>query len=175
MTVGVDYIVGGAVLILGRKLFWLFTAAVGFIVGLNLASRFVPEQPEWLVLAAALAAGVLGAILAILVQKIAIFVAGFVAGGYLVLWLLNFLQLNLGEFQALLWAFFIVGGIIGAVLVGAIFDLALIFLSSAVGAGMIVRKLNLDFGLQQAGIALVFVVLFAVGIAVQMSLKRKED
>ena len=174
MAAVLTYTLGAAVLTLGRKLFWLFVGAVGFGAGLMLAPQF-PEEPEWLILVIALVAGLLGAVLAILVQKIAVFVAGFVAGGYLLLWLLTFLNLDLGNFQGLTWAFFILGGIIGAVMIGAIFDMALIILSSAAGAGMISYMLTLNFGLQQVVTALAFLVLFAVGVAIQISLKKQED
>ena len=170
----VVYAVGLAVLVLGRKLFWLFVAAVGFGVAMMMAPQFLPDQPQWVVMAVAVVAGFLGAILAILLQKIAVGVAGFIAGGYLLLYLLSFFNVDLGSLQVLTWAIFIVGGIVGALLVGIIFDMALIILSSGAGAALIANALMGDFSLQQAAAALVFIVLFVVGIAIQIRLMKKE-
>src|SRR5205823_2666174 len=77
----ISVIVGVAILFFGRKLFWLFVAALGFAVGLQIAAYFMREPPQWMTLLVALGCGIIGALLAILLQKIAIAVAGFVAGG----------------------------------------------------------------------------------------------
>ena len=73
-------IVGVAILLFGRKLFWLFVAALGFAVGLEIAAYFMREPPVWMTLLIALGLGLLGALLAIMLQKLAIAVAGFIAG-----------------------------------------------------------------------------------------------
>ena len=59
----------------------LIVAALGFAVGLEIAAYFMKEPPQWMTLLVALGCGVIGALLAILLQKIAIAIAGFVAGG----------------------------------------------------------------------------------------------
>ena len=71
----VSLLVGIAVLLLGRKLFWLFVGAVGFVIGLGLAFQLLVEQPEWLILIAALVIGLAGAVLAIFAQKVAVVIA----------------------------------------------------------------------------------------------------
>src|SRR5437899_8088117 len=72
----ISVIVGVAILFFGRKLFWLFVAALGFAVGLEIAAYFMKEPPQWMTLLVALGCGVIGALLAILLQKIAIAIAG---------------------------------------------------------------------------------------------------
>jgi hypothetical protein len=57
----------------------------------------------------------------------------------------------------------VVGGIIGIIFVIAIFDWALIFLSSLTGAALILQPL----GLRPAVAPLVFLGLFIVGVIVQ--------
>src|SRR3954469_9503900 len=75
--------VGAALLCAGRKLFWLFIAAVGFFGAMRLSSEYLAAQPrEWL-LVGSLIAGAAGALLALFLQKVAITVAGAVAGAYL--------------------------------------------------------------------------------------------
>src|SRR6184192_2433600 len=76
----ISVIIGVAILLFGRKLFWLFVAALGFAVGLEIAAYFMSEPAQWMKLLVALGCGVIGALLAILLQKLAIAIAGFIAG-----------------------------------------------------------------------------------------------
>src|SRR5580692_6917393 len=69
-------VVGILLLFLGRKLFWLFVAAIGFVVGAEVAATMFPHQSEW-VLIFGVVLGLIGALVAILVQKVAIGVGGF--------------------------------------------------------------------------------------------------
>jgi hypothetical protein len=64
---------------------------------------------------------------------------------------------------------FIIGGIIGGLLFLLLFDWALIFLSSMVGAYMILSAVTLP----QAGAAIAFVMLTILGVLVQAGLNRR--
>ena len=79
----VGVIIGVVILFFGRKLFWLCVAAVGFAVGVKIAPLLVNESASLLALLIALIFGVLGALLALFLQKVAIAVLGFLAGGSL--------------------------------------------------------------------------------------------
>ncbi len=46
----VNFIIGLAVLLLGRHLFWLFVAVAGFVLGVMVAPQLLPGQPGWLIL-----------------------------------------------------------------------------------------------------------------------------
>ena len=161
------FIAGAALLILGRKLFWLFAAVIGFLFGMSIAQQLLPGQSQTIVLLIALAIGGLGAILATMIQKIAIGLSGFLAGGYLVYLMIPALSINFGSF---LWVAVIIGGIIGAVLASTMFDWTLIFLSSAIGASVITNHLTLPqpFPLVLLG------VLFIMGVIIQGNIKDKE-
>src|SRR5437016_14040739 len=76
-------LIGVVVLFFGRKLFWLCVAAIGFAAGVELAPRLVQEPSVLLSLTIALLLGIIGALLALFLQKIAIAVLGFLAGGKL--------------------------------------------------------------------------------------------
>ena len=76
----VTLVVGLAVLLLGRRLFWLFVGAAGFAVGFTVAPAALPNSPEWLIVLAALVLGILGAVLAILLQWLAVGLGGFAPG-----------------------------------------------------------------------------------------------
>ena len=154
---------GLALLILGRRLFWLALAALGFVAGMTYASEFLPGQSETAALLIGLAAGVIGALLAVFMQKIAIGAAGFLAGGYLVLGLIRLIG---AEPSAL---GFIVGGIVGLILIYPLFDWGLIILSSLAGALILVQTLDAA----RAVSAIVFAVAFVFGLIIQSALHRR--
>lgn len=160
----VRLLVGGALLVLGRKLFWLFVAAVGFAAGWAVATDLLSVQPEWLALVIALGIGVVGALVAQFVQRLAIGLAGFLAGAFLALSLVSLLHLEAAWWG---WLAFLAGGILGAVLLAATFEWALIGLSSLAGAVLVAGALNLSSTMH----LLVLIGLFVVGVIVQSALR----
>ena len=152
---------GGALLIAGRKLFWLFVGVIGFIIGVQVATRFF-HGSELITIIAGLGLGVIFAVLAIFLESLAIGIAGFLGGGYILLSLAGLFGLDKG---IMAWIIFIVGGIIGAALIASLFDWALIIISSLAGSSMAVNAFQ--FGQPMA--ALIFIVLLFIGIAVQAS------
>jgi hypothetical protein len=162
----IQILVGVVVLFLGRKLFWVFVAVAGFVAGLNFATRVITGLSGWAVLVVALLAAVIGAILAIFLQKVAIAVAGFFIGGYLIMELLRVMNVAVGQYGL---AAYVVGGIIGAILVLALFDWALIFLSSLSGAALIAQNLPVERSLS----GVILLVLLVVGIVAQAALMRR--
>jgi hypothetical protein len=155
-------------LTLGRKVFWLFVAGIGFTSAIMLAGEFLRGRPDYIVILLALAVGLLGALIAIFVQRLAVGLAGFLAGGY---FLSNFAGIIGAEAGQWTWILFLVGGIIGAIFVASMFDWALIFLSSLAGATLLVRSLPFEayFQLVSFGLAL------AVGVLFQSRWMRKEQ
>ena len=111
--------------------------------------------------------GAVGAVLTFYFQKVAILAGGFIAGGYLFIELLRELGKGPGNYYLL---YFILGGVIGAILMKVLFRWTLIVLSSFIGAGLISR--SFDFGSGVAGP--LFILLIIVGIVFQIgSLGRK--
>ncbi|MGE4179885.1 MAG: DUF4203 domain-containing protein, partial [Limisphaerales bacterium] len=150
------WIVGIALLLFGRRLFWLFLAGVGFAVGAALSVAFLEGQSEAVRLGAAIVLGILGALVAFKAQKIAVGLGGFLAGAYLgnALWAAF-------QFPIPGWVAPIVGGILGAILLAALFNWTLIALSSLLGAALIVQNVAIPapwpvpafFGLLVVGLA----------------------
>src|SRR3954462_2281700 len=159
-------VIGAAILLFGRKLFWLFVAALGFAVGLEIAAYFMKEPPQWLTLVVALGCGVIGALLAILLQKIAIAVAGFVAGGRIAWALAAAFFVDHAHYRGIT---FLIGGIIGALLLLALFDWVLILLSSIEGAHLIGNGITLP----DKGAMILFIALAVIGVIVQASMLRR--
>jgi hypothetical protein len=162
----IGVLIGVAILFFGRKLFWLFVAAIGFAVGVELAAYFMRNPPLWLTLVAAVGLGILGAVLAILLQKFAIAVAGFIAGGRLASALLAAFFVDYSHYRGIT---FVIGGIAGALLLLVLFDWALILLSSVQGAHLIGNGIALP----QTGAVILFVALVVLGVVVQGSMLRK--
>ncbi len=151
---------GIALLTLGRKLFWLFVALIGFQAGAFVAARVFTHQPEWIALVFAIGVGIIGALLAIFLQQLVVAAVGFLAGGYLSVALLEMSNLDSG---ALTLPAFVIGGIIGAVLVVTLFDWALIVLSSLAGALTLTEVF-----LPRHALALIALVgLFIIGVTIQ--------
>lgn len=170
-------IAGLALLTLGRRLFWLFVAIIGFGFGFLLADRLFPRQGEIIQLVIALIFGVVGALLAVFLQKVAIYIAGFIAGGSILVNLLEILGIQRGPGDTfLLIIMFVIGGIVGAILVMLIFDWALIILSSLAGAGLVVRGevpiLQGALPSEPAVDTVVFLVLLIAGIVIQARTMR---
>ncbi len=162
------YIVaGGLLLIFGRKLFWLFVAIVGFLIGMMYIPELLPGQPDQVILTISLIAGLLGALLSVLLQKLAVGLAGFAAGAYISYYLLQHLTLNVGDFQ---WLAILAGALIGAVLAGSMYDWALILITSASGAVAIAQHLPISMPIS----AVIVIGLFIAGIVAQGQMKIKE-
>jgi hypothetical protein len=162
----VNIILGFIVLLFGMRLFWLFVGVVGFIFGMNLAAQFLAGQNEWVIIAVGLLAGLVGAVLAVVFQRIMVAIAGFLAGAYIATYLMAALGVNMGNIEWLIW---IIGGAIGATLVFALFDWALIVLSSLVGASLAAPALVVEPTVQ----TLLFFGLALVGIVFQGGLMRR--
>lgn len=155
----VHAILGAVILFFGRRLYWLAVGVLGFLVGAQLASQQLAETEVVIQLLAAVAAGVIGAILAIVFQRIAFAVGGILAGAYLAQGIA--VSVGANPDAQLIWS--AIGGVGGAVIAVLLMDWAIIALTSLVGAGAIVSTIELSDGVS----ALLLVVLAALGIAVQ--------
>jgi hypothetical protein len=162
----VGALVGAVILLFGRKIFWLCVAAVGFAAGVELAPRLVEQPTPLLALTFALVLGFVGALLALFLQKIAIGAVGFIAGGKLGLAASTAFLGNAAQFY---WLTFLVAGVVGALLLLFVFDWALIFLSSMIGAYLICGIVTLP----STGTAILFIVLVIVGVLVQAGAARR--
>ena len=158
---------GLILLFLGRKLFWLFVATVGFLLGTFVVPYVLPSQPQSVVITISLIMGLVGILLAVLLQKIAVGLAGFISGGYIVYSLLTNQSIDAGQIQ---WLAILAGAIIGAVLAGSMFDWALIFLTSISGSILITQGI----GLTSPVSTFVLIGLFLIGILVQGNIRSKD-
>lgn len=155
--------VGVVLLLFGRKIFWLVVAVAGAVFAYRLTAGWAETQ-ETALLIALVAAG-LGAFLAFVIQKLAIRVVGFILGAGGTAWLLDagVGGLTWPEANGLALLVLVVGGFVGVLLVGGLFELVLIVLSALVGAGLILGPFPLEGVVE----AIVFGVLAVIGMLVQ--------
>ncbi len=164
----VSVLIGVAILFFGRKLFWLCVAAAGFAVGVEIAPLLVHEPSTLLALLIALIFGLLGALLALFLQKVAIAVLGFLAGGKLATAIAAAFFVHSAQYSTII---FVAGGVVGAILLLAVFGWTLIIVSSLIGAYLIVFQDAIV--LPPTGSTLVFIGLVILGIFVQAASFRR--
>lgn len=153
-------LVGVGLLAAGRRLFWLAVAALGLFAGLFAVDQWLADLPPATALVVALAVGILGLVLALLVQKVAVAFGGFVLGAVLTARLLPLVGVDLGVWLPVA---LLAGGVLAALLALALFGLALTIVTAGAGAALLVETLALPAQLQ----SLLFAALWVLGVLVQ--------
>jgi hypothetical protein len=171
MNLIINFILGIPLLIWGRKAFWLFVGTIGFITGFWLAQQYLTVNVEWVLILVGIALGLAGVFFAIFLQKLSITITGFLAGVYIMMSAVKMLSFNAGPWN---WFIYIIGGMIGTFLVIAIFDWALIILSSLVGAALISQASFRMAELDNLPRSLIFLVLLIIGLVLQYEQKMRE-
>ncbi|MCB0125072.1 MAG: hypothetical protein KDE58_22605 [Caldilineaceae bacterium] len=151
-------------LLFGRRLFWVFVAVAGFLVGFAVSGLLVSSQSEMVHLLIGIIVGLISGLLAVYFTKPMAAVGGFLALSSAAL----LLSIPFGLTGTGRWILFFVAGIIGALIVFALFDWALIINSSISGATGIAAGIAGLFGAMPSAIHfLLVIVLLAVGIVYQ--------
>ncbi|MBW2645516.1 MAG: hypothetical protein JRE23_04940 [Deltaproteobacteria bacterium] len=167
MTSLIHVATGIFLLVGGRKFFWFFVGAIGFITGLTFAGQILSIDSPVIILAAGIILGIIGIVIAIFMQGFAIFAGGFLAGSYIAYMIVISFGLIPRE---LFWIAYIAGGIAGAILLFFLFDWALIALSSIAGASIIIDTFILDPEIETA----IIVILALSGIFIQTKLLLRD-
>jgi hypothetical protein len=163
-------LVGLLLLVVGRRLYWLFVAAIGFLYGLELAPRLLPQQSETVVVIIALGLALVGALVAVVGTKVVLGMTGFVAGGGIAMLLLQNLRIDSGLVAA---GIYLAGGLIGALLFLLLFNTALIVFSSLAGAWLIIVSAKPLLEISPSAGTVLVIVLAAVGMLIQAGLWRR--
>lgn len=161
--------VGAVLLLWGRRLYWLALGGLGFVIGLGLARQYL-NVDAGVELIVAVVAGLAGAFLAVVAQKIAVTIGGFGIGAVLAYSLASPWKADL---DTGIWWIAFLGAVVGVCFSAFLFEAALIVVSSLVGALLITQGLYLTDVQESWGI----LVLLAVGVLAQSRGKRapKED
>ena len=152
-------------LLLGKRLFWLFAAIVGFAVGWWLTGLLLPSttDPILRVIIGIIAGLILGGLSRFL-GKWAIRIVAAIAGFVILPLLLSNLRM-MGGLPESVWA--VIGAILGFVFALFLADWTLIFLSSILGAGLILNGAQVFVTLSEAIRLIAGVILVIVGVVVQ--------
>ena len=134
----VPLLVGGVLLLFGGRYYWLVAGGVGFLFGTNIGSAPDGGVITGSAVAMGILFGFIAAVAAVLVTKFALGMSGFIVGGIFMVRLMETIGWNLGSTMVA----FIIGGVLGLILVILSQDWALIFLSVITGAGIIVNQIN---------------------------------
>ena len=158
-------VLGILCLVLGRKLIWLVVAAIGFVLaheGLTtlLADpekvlkveelgkmveleklRGTDQSSESLILVLSTIAGVVGAVFTRFFKNIAVVIAGYTIAGVVLSNHASEWGIASTEYQRLI---FIIGGIIGSLVISFLLDTGLMLISVVLGADLILKFLDIQ-------------------------------
>lgn len=161
---GLVLLVGGLLLLFGRKLYWCILAIAGFVAGAWIGHEFFPPEPVWLLVGLAIFLGVVCGCLGIFIQRLALRVTGIITGGVLGYVLAEAFFIKPWPLVGM-----VLGCLLGFWLVLWLFDWALILLSSFSGAVLIVSRLPLEL----APLFVIALILALLGLAVQSGMQKK--
>jgi len=190
MGLAIAQIVVGLVMALfGRKLFWLFVAVGGFLVGWFFAPAIWDAvrndaMPDWARLVIGLVAAVILGFLAFKFTRIMVSVAGFFIIGAATVLAVDYFGGDVAQGTRNFWIAFGVGGVVGAIVMALLFDWALIVLTALFGAAAAVDGILYFFTPETPTAAdpapakwiegVAVAVLFVIGLVVQIATRRRK-
>lgn len=136
----VQGLIGLALLAFGRKGLALCLGAIGFVVGMSLTTRLLDTAPTGLVIAIAIAGGVIGVFIAFAIEKVATVLVGILGGGYIGMAVADSFGWNTDGFP---WIPVAIFAVLGVLLAFFLLKWALIIFSSLVGAYLVVGAFQL--------------------------------
>jgi uncharacterized membrane protein YoaK (UPF0700 family) len=158
-------VIGGILLFLGRELNFLFAAAMAALIGYRLTSILPPQWPWWSDYVFMLALAVIAAAIAIINERLGYVLSGFLGGSY---FLVEYYQPGLLTLPLLP---FLVGGVIGALIMGIFTEWALMLVTCLFGAYYVTNL----FTLSPVAQILVGSGLFIIGALTQAILRRMQN
>ena len=157
-------VIAGILLFLGRELNFLFAAAMAGLIGLRLTPLLPPQWPGWSDYAFISALAILAAAITLINERVGYFLSGFLAGGY---FLVEYYEPGVLTLPLLP---FIVGAVIGSLIIGIFTEWALMIVSCLIGAYYVTNL----FTLSPTAEILVGSGLFIIGALTQVILMRMQ-
>lgn len=157
-------VIGGILLFLGHELNFLFAGAMAALLGFRLTPLLPPQWPGWADYVFMIGLGVIAAVAVLLNERVGYFISGFLAGGY---FLVEYYAPNVLTVPLLP---FIVGGVIGALVLGVFTEWALILVTALIGAYYLMNLFVLDPMLE----ILIGSALFIVGALTQVIIMQSQ-
>jgi len=161
-------ILGFVELLFGRKLFWVFVAIGGFLIGWFLVPAIWPSLVTWQRIVIGIILAVVFALLSLLFLRVMAAIGGFFLFGAAAVVFIRYLGAEAAAGSGAYWLAYIIGGLIGAILIFIYLDWALVVLTSLAGAGAAARGILYLADARGGWLeGVLFVILAAVGIAFQ--------
>jgi len=157
-------VAGAIMLFLGRELSFLFSAAMAAFLGLRLVPLLPDQWPAWADTVFVIALAILAAVATLLNERTGYFVCGFLVGGYV------FTEYYAPGVLSIPILPFIVGSVLGALVIGFLTEWAMIIVSCLVG----VYFLTSIMPLAPTPKTLVGAGLFIIGALVQAIIMRAQ-
>jgi hypothetical protein len=157
-------VIGGILLFLGHELNFLFAGAMAALLALRLTWLLPSQWPVWADYAFVIALGVIAAVAVLLNERAGYFISGFLAGGLLLV------EYWAPDSVTVPWLPFVIGGIIGALIIGIFTDWALILVTAAIGAAYLLNLFVLNPTLE----ILIGAGLFIVGALTQVVIMQSQ-
>ena len=169
MGVAIAEIIAGFLeLLFGRRLFWLFVAIGGFLIGWFLAPAIFHSMVTWERIVIGIVLGLIFALLATWFTRFMVAAAGFFLFGAVAVVLVRYLGAHAPSGSTAFWVAYVIGGLVGAVLLSLFFDWALIILTSVAGAGAAAQGIvHFVTGHPRWLELVLFIVLAVLGFAYQ--------
>lgn len=158
-------VIGGILLFLGRELNFLFAGAMAGLIGFRLTPVLPAEWPGWYDYVFMGALAIIAAVIVIVNERVGYFLSGFLAGGY---FLIEYYEPGLLTVPLLP---FLVGGVIGALILGIFTQWALMLVSCLFGAYYVTNL----FILSPIAQILVGSGLFIIGAITQVLIMRMQN
>ena len=160
-------VLGIVILIFGKRLFMLVVAAAAFYITAMAAQKYFGEASKTTILSLAAIVGLAAGVFTKMFKSVAIGIAGYTIAGYI-------LSENAAEWGITVSSenerfLFVIGGLIGSLLVSFLLDIGLMFLSCVLGAQLILHYFQLDAETEKW----LFVLLVLVGLVIQAGIMRK--
>ncbi len=156
-------LLGFVLLFAGSQLYWLFVAVASLLAGGILQGQALQWATQIVTLSDTLKYSFLGVIFAVTAKPLAVLVAAFVSGGYLTYSFPQMLGVNLSGYT---WMYFFIGGIVFVALLFFLYSYGLIFLTSTLGAILILQHISIV----QFDKSIWLAVLMILGIVSQLLL-----
>ncbi|HSO11417.1 MAG TPA: hypothetical protein VLT51_03505 [Anaerolineales bacterium] len=145
-------VAGAAILFLGRELSFLFAAVMAAFIGIRLIPFLPASWPGWADLAFLVAVAVLGAVLTVIDKRAGYYVCGFLIGGFI------FNEIYAPNSLVIPILPFVVGSVLGSVIIGIFGEWAMIIVACLIGTYLIYGVLPLHGTAKTLASAGIFVV-----------------
>ena len=157
-------VIAGILLFLGRELNFLFAAAMAAFIGFRLTPLLPPQWPGWTDYAFMGVLALSAAAVTLRNERVGYFLSGFLAGGYFII---EYFEPGV---LTVPWLLFLIGGVIGSLIIGIFTEWALMVVSCLIGAYYVTNL----FTLSPTAEILVGAGLFIIGALTQVILMRMQ-